>query len=168
MSKENNSGENPEESNESPEQGTPNIPMENYIGTKSIKAMPMTKGEYCQYRGWKVPEKEDPEEEVYLVEYEVDENSEPNHENHKGYISMSPKHVFDKAYKPSDSPLDRVLIERDELEVKVKALKKVTSVPRPDYISKEQYSAMNRQGNIMEAYLFILNERIGFFEEESK
>lgn len=72
--------------------------MKTYIGKKIIKAKPMTKKEYNDYRGWIMPEGEDPEEEIYLVEYPVDSQSPPNHINHKGYISMSPKHVFDKAY----------------------------------------------------------------------
>jgi hypothetical protein len=72
--------------------------MKTYIGKKIIKAKPMTKKEYNDYRGWIIPPGEDPEEEVYLVEYPVDSQSPPNHILHKGYISMSPKHVFDKAY----------------------------------------------------------------------
>ncbi len=70
-----------------------------YVGCKIIKAIPTTKAEYCEYRGWEVPANEDPEEEIYLVEYEVDPKSTPNHANHAGYISMSPKHVFDNAYR---------------------------------------------------------------------
>lgn len=72
--------------------------MLDYIGTKKIKAVLTTKREYYDYRGWNVPEDEDPNEEVYLVEYEVDPKSKPNHDSHRGYISMSPKHVFEKAY----------------------------------------------------------------------
>jgi len=76
--------------------------MKTYIGTKIIKAKPMTKKEYCNYRGWDIPEDEDPNEKVYLIEYPEDPKSERNHSNHKGYISMSPKHVFDKAYREFD------------------------------------------------------------------
>ena len=46
--------------------------MEKYIGVKEIKAKPMTRKEYCDYRGWEVPADEDPNEELYLVEYPVD------------------------------------------------------------------------------------------------
>ena len=73
--------------------------MKTSIGTKVVKSYPMTKKEYCDYRGWAVPEGENPDEPVYLIEYEADPKSKPNHIDHKGYISMSPKHVFDKAYK---------------------------------------------------------------------
>lgn len=89
--------------------------MKTYIGTKVLKAKPMTKQEYCDYRGWKVPEDEDPNEPVYLVEYEPDPKSKPNHPDHKGYISMSPKFVFDKAYTEIDGlPCE----ELDPIELK--------------------------------------------------
>ena len=81
--------------------------MKTYIGTKIIKAKPMTKQEYCDYRGWAVPNDEDPNEEVMLVEYPIDPLSKPNHKDHKGYISMSPKFVFDKAYHIAETWKDR-------------------------------------------------------------
>lgn len=34
--------------------------MKQYIGTKIIKAKPMTRGEYNIHRGWKIPENENP------------------------------------------------------------------------------------------------------------
>lgn len=38
--------------------------MKKYIGTKQLKAKPMTLGEYNEYRGWKLPENENPNTEV--------------------------------------------------------------------------------------------------------
>lgn len=73
--------------------------MQTYTGTKTVKAIPTTKREYLEYRGWDVPKGEDPEEVIYLVEYAVDPKSTPNHDAHEGYITMSPKHVFDEAYR---------------------------------------------------------------------
>lgn len=61
--------------------------MKNYIGTKQLKAEPMNLGDYNVKRGWKIPENEDPAREGYLVEY-------PD-----GYISWSPKEVFEESYK---------------------------------------------------------------------
>jgi len=77
--------------------------MIQHIGTKLVKrsAEPMTKAEYNEYRGWSMPESEDPSELVYLVEYEADERNKPNHDDHAGYISMSPKYVFDESYRQS-------------------------------------------------------------------
>ena len=34
--------------------------MKRYIGTKIIKARPMTRGDYNDYRGWQIPADEDP------------------------------------------------------------------------------------------------------------
>ena len=68
-----------------------------FIGTKSVLAAAMTRGEYNKYRGWDIPENEDPDEQGYLVEY-VD-GGKPNDERHAGYISWSPVCVFKDAYR---------------------------------------------------------------------
>lgn len=70
--------------------------MELYSCHKTVLAEPMTRGEYNTYRGWTVPEDEDPSDEGYLVEYPDSETRV--HPNHKNYISWSPKAVFDKGY----------------------------------------------------------------------
>ena len=57
----------------------------------------MVRAEYNKLRGWKVPADENPEDEGYLVEY-VD-GGKPNMPGFDGYISWSPKDVFDRAYK---------------------------------------------------------------------
>lgn len=68
------------------------LELAKYIGTKLIKAKPMTRGEYNAYRGWKIPENENPEDDGYLVVY-VDSDD---------YVSWSPKDVFDRAYRSCD------------------------------------------------------------------
>lgn len=71
--------------------------MKKFVGTKLIKARPMTRLEYNSYRGWNVPSDENPNDEGYLVEYEPGDGTQ-NHPNHLGYISWSPKTVFDCSY----------------------------------------------------------------------
>lgn len=71
--------------------------MEKYIGTKLINAKPMNRLEYNIFRGWELPSNENPKDEGYLVEY-VD-GGKPNTEQYEGYVSWSPKDVFEKAYK---------------------------------------------------------------------
>lgn len=71
--------------------------MQTYIGTKIIMAMPMMLGNYNTYQGWDIPKDQDPLAEGYLVEYL--DGGEPNHSEHKGYISWSPSEVFDNTYK---------------------------------------------------------------------
>lgn len=72
-----------------------------FIGTKAVLATPMSRAEYCDYRGWKLPENEDPNDPVYLVEYT--DGGKPNDDRHAGYITMSPKEVFDNAYRSNGS-----------------------------------------------------------------
>ncbi len=74
--------------------------MKTFIGTKMLGAVLMTLGEYNAYRGWVMPEGEDPDNAGYLVEYH--DGGKPNDERHTGYISWSPKDVFENAYRPTD------------------------------------------------------------------
>lgn len=71
--------------------------MQTYIGTKIIKARPMTRAEYNVYRGWELPADENGEDEGMLVEY-ID-GGQANHPLHDGYISWSPADVFARAYR---------------------------------------------------------------------
>ena len=64
--------------------------MKNYIGVKIVKAEPMTKGEFNKQRGALSPLIEQSGEEGYVVMY-------PD-----GYVSWSPKKVFENAYRELD------------------------------------------------------------------
>lgn len=74
--------------------------MTTYIGTKLIQATPMTRQQYNDYRGWQLPADECGDDDGYLVEY-VD-GGKANDSRHAGYISWSPKEVFERAYQPTD------------------------------------------------------------------
>lgn len=69
---------------------------QHYIGSKIVAATPMTRLAYNQYRGWQLPDDEDGSDEGYLVEYL--DGGKPNHPDHDGYISWSPKAQFDAGY----------------------------------------------------------------------
>ena len=71
--------------------------MNRYIGTKKIGAIAMTRGEYNNYRGWTIPENENPTDEGFLVEYGAD--VKPNDSRHKGYITWTPKQAFEDTYR---------------------------------------------------------------------
>jgi hypothetical protein len=73
----------------------------------------MTRLEYNLYRNWTLPSDENGDDEGYLVEY-VD-GGDSNHPDHKGYISWSPKSVFENSYKNSDTYIDRMEIEFGEV-----------------------------------------------------
>jgi hypothetical protein len=64
--------------------------MNYYIGTTLVKAKPMTRGEYNQFRGWEAPKGEDQTIEGYLVKDET------------GYVSWRPGCQFDKYYLKVD------------------------------------------------------------------
>ena len=74
-----------------------------FTGTKTLDAEVMTRGEYNLFRGWVIPENENPDDEGYKVVYG------------DGYVSWSPKATFKAAYRPSGTPLERMRIEQDEL-----------------------------------------------------
>lgn len=137
-----------------------------YIGTKTVNAMPMTREQYNYHRGWETPEGENPKDEGYLVEYL--DGGKPNHKDHENYISWSPKDVFDKSYKASETFLDRLKIERDEVQTRLDGLNKTLDVPtKPEFISESQWIAMSRQQFHQRQYVQILNERIAEAEGES-
>ena len=92
--------------------------MKTYIGTKIIHARPMTRGEYNIFRGWQIPKNENPEDEGYLVKY-------PD-----GYISWSPKSVFEEAYRECDSMPFGLAVE---------GMKKGKKVKRKGWNGKNQY-----------------------------
>ncbi|WP_447789495.1 DUF2829 domain-containing protein [Pseudomonas farris] len=68
-----------------------------FIGTKIILALAMPRLAYNAYRGWELPGDENGADEGYLVEYT--DGGKPNHPDHAGYISWSPKEQFDNAYR---------------------------------------------------------------------
>lgn len=71
-----------------------------YIGTKMVVAMSMNRLEYNKFRGWTLPENENGADEGYLVEYTDRIETPPHVKGFKGYISWSPKEVFERAYRP--------------------------------------------------------------------
>lgn len=75
--------------------------MQVYVGTKILNAQPMTRGDYNIFRGWQLPPEETgrADDEGYLVEY-IDQGAgtEANTPHFKGYVSWSPKAVFENAY----------------------------------------------------------------------
>ncbi|WP_303239778.1 crAss001_48 related protein [Leyella stercorea] len=90
-----------------------NEQMKQYTGTKTVKAMPMTMGGAYERKLLKEgvrPSECETDKAGYLVEYEG------------GYQSWSPADVFEKAYKPSETRLDRLRIECDELRARSKEL----------------------------------------------
>jgi len=64
--------------------------LKHYQCHKRVHAQPMTRGEYNIYRGWQIPENENPEDAGYLVVY--------NQHTADHYESWSPKVIFEDGY----------------------------------------------------------------------
>ncbi len=73
-------------------------PKMRYIGTKMICAVAMTRQAYNDLRGWTLPADENGTDEGFLVEYL--DGGKANVEGYAGYVSWSPKEVFERAYRP--------------------------------------------------------------------
>lgn len=74
--------------------------MTQFIGVKLIRAQPMTRLQYNSFRCWELPANENGADEGFLVEYA--DGGKGNVESHAGYVSWSPKEVFERAYRPID------------------------------------------------------------------
>lgn len=94
-----------------------------YIGVNIINATEMTRGDYNIFRGWPIPENEDPNDEGYLVVY-------PN-----GYESWSPKKQFDEAHRQ---------IDHMNFGLAIEAIKKGLKVARYGWNGPNQYLQLEK------------------------
>lgn len=128
--------------------------MKKYIVTKVIKAEPMTMTEAQKVLGVEI-RPATVEEDGYLVEYK------------DGYRSWSPKSVFDEAYKPAETFLDRLAVEQQGLTEKVDKLRKFLSLEDAQMkVGSFQFVRMTEQLEAMEKYLNILTRRIEDLKDE--
>lgn len=142
--------------------------MKTYIGTKIIRATPMTRQAYNDLRGWTVPEDENPADDGYLVEYL--DGGKPNVIGFDGYVSWSPRAQFEAAYIEvgNDTGLKahqiRVLGEKAELDHKRGKLIAFMQSPAFEALEAGEKNRLTRQLTIMDDYSAVLGERIvGFY-----
>ena len=136
--------------------------MKTYTGTKVINAKPMTRGEYNIFRGWELPADENGSDEGYLVEYT--DGGKANTTAYAGYVSWSPKDVFERAYNVVLLPhQQRVVAEKAELDKKREALRDFLDTDRSMGIDPVERARLARQLTAMAYYADILNERIEAF-----
>jgi uncharacterized protein YdcH (DUF465 family) len=133
--------------------------MKQYVGKKEINATPMSRQEYNDFRGWKLPDDENGSDEGYLVEY-VD-GGEANTSQYAGYVSWSPKEVFEKAYRIAETPLDRMRIEYGELmDRHNKLVIFLGRKDREEVAGEAQIALMEQQRLNMKDYLLTLSSRL--------
>jgi len=97
--------------------------VDKYIGVKIIHAEPMTRGDYNKFKGWTIPQDEDPNDEGYLVKYK------------DGYISWSPKGIFEDSNRKTDGMTFGLAVE---------ALKKGFKVCRKGWNGKGMWAVMQK------------------------
>jgi len=137
-----------------------------YVGTKVVRAAPMSRQSYNDLRGWIVPVGENPEDEGYLVEY-VD-GGQPNVPEFTGYISWSPKNVFERAYSFSAVPepkkqlsrVERMQAEWSELDGNVQRLTAFLGTDFFKSLPREEQSDLTEQHMHMKDYRWFLGKRL--------
>lgn len=131
--------------------------MKKYIGTKEVSATPAWQIDGTVYPKDGVVPRSMNRKDGYKVVYE------------DGYESWSPKDVFEKAYKPSDTVLDRLKIERDELKERIEKIEALLGNGIYEVVKKEggipQAVLLILQDSYMTTYLKVLETRIDLMEE---
>lgn len=128
--------------------------MVSFTCHKTVKAVPMSLSEYSDIMGCKEPEED---AQGYFVMYEPD--GHPNMEGFEGYVSWSPKDTFEKGYKLSETFTDRLKIEMEDLEVKLKKLEDFLYSDKSDSLEETQKSLMKIQLCAMVTYYGIVSTR---------
>lgn len=131
--------------------------MVSFTCHKTVKAVPMNRKDYNDLRGWSVPSDENPEDEGYLVEYQDDNNQNLLH--FRGYISWSPKDVFDKGYRLSETFTDRLKNEMEDLDVKIQKLEDFLSSSKSESLEEIQKNLLGVQLSAMVAYYSTVRTR---------
>lgn len=138
--------------------------MKKYFGTKVLTAVAMTLGEYNNQRGWIMPPDEDGTTEGYLVCYP---NQKPNVEGYEGYVSWSPKEVFEQTYKELPERIlphqERVDIERAQLNERAEGLESFIGTDNFFALPKIEQESLTEQLEAMIWYRDVLDKRIARF-----
>lgn len=122
--------------------------MVKYIGKKEVQAERMNEMEAVEL-GYARPNEDNHEwREGYHVVYE------------DGYHSWSPKNVFEAAYRPSDTFLERLMLEAEELAEKKAKLNAFMASEKFIILPWEHQRLLESQFGAMSSYLTVLQLRI--------
>ena len=135
-----------------------NMPL--YQGKKDVYSKPLTLGEYNRLQNWLMPEGQDPATPGYLIEYK--DGGKANHVEFDGYISWSPKDVFEGSYNLVETPLDRLKIESTELDTRATGLGAFIATGKHKELGRLQSSLLSVQFDQMDVYSKILHLRKTF------
>lgn len=138
---------------------------EAYVGTKVVYALPMTRQEYNDFRGWVLPLDEDGNDAGFLVQYA--DGGKANVEGFSGYLSWSPADVFDRAYIPVGSPrapstfLDRLKAEHAQLQERCEKLAQFLTSEGFQGLPDTDRRLLQDQYEYMTCYMGVLVQRLG-------
>lgn len=134
-----------------------NKEMKQYTGTKTVKAMPMTMGEAYERKLLKEgvrPSECETDKAGYLVEYEG------------GYQSWSPAEPFEKAYKLSETFLDRLCIEYTELMERAEKCNDFLASDKIKELDRTSQALLSVQSGLMDQYSFVLGDRMAIVRKK--
>lgn len=136
-----------------------------YTGTKRIKACPMTFGDFNTLKGVIDYDLGRRNELGYFVVYPLSVGDVPNIVDFDGYCSWSPRAPFEEAYKPSNTWQERLGIEAEEIEERLKRLENYLheqkdNVGNETGPTRRQFELLSRQCEVMREYAQIIRERI--------
>lgn len=132
--------------------------MKKYIGTKEVSATPAWQIDGTVYPKDGVVPRSMNRKDGYKVVYE------------DGYESWSPKDVFEKAFKPSETVLDRLKIERYELRERIEKIEDFIGLNFDEAakkVGRHQAALLLLQRSYMVNYFEVLETRIDLMEEET-
>lgn len=137
--------------------------MKKYIRTEVVEAEPMSELDAIKknYRFRIAGDDSDWEEGYHTKEFTL---------GGRIYDNWIPKDVFEKAYKPSDTVLDRLKIERYELRERIEKLEDFIGLNFSEAAEKAgslQAALLVCQRSYMVNYLDVLETRIDLMEKET-
>ena len=133
--------------------------MKQFTGTKNVKACPMTLGEAEKLLQRHIDISSVENRDLtpgYLVEYGEDGDN---------YRSWSPKDVFERAYKPSETHIERMIIEKQQVSSRYLKGREFTFSSQFHQLPELQRTLLRKQLDVMEQYLYILSKRIEMLQK---
>ena len=125
--------------------------MKQFTATKTVMAISMTRTDAEKFLERSITPADPKAEEGYLLRY-------PN-----GYYSWSPKEVFEKAYRLSESVTDRLQIEEAELRQRIEALHSFTLTNKYRDMPRQEKVMLSSQFTAMHTYYNALATRLDFY-----
>lgn len=135
--------------------------MIQFTGTKTVKACPMTLGEAEKVLNRHIDTSAVERREQtpgYLVEYGEDGDN---------YRSWSPKEVFERSYRVSETHVDRMYIEKEQLKERYLKGREFTFTQMFRKLPEAERQLLRKQLDTMESYMYTLTQRIELEEKKA-